>query len=96
MAKTKIAAPDILLARLKWQGSGLDEETAARLHLTGLQPEQTRLLGPTFAQVGSLLIPYFDAHGELTKFFRVRYLEPLPGFAGSAKKPQRYAQAPAR
>ena len=49
-------------------------------------------LSPQFYPVGALKIPYFDLIGNTTGFYRIRYLEPLPGFAGLADKPQRYAQ----
>ena len=94
MAKAKADQPEVLLARTKWQVSGIDSATAAKLHLTGLQRAETKALGSSFAAVASLQIPYFDLNGDLTEFYRVRYLEALPGFAGMAKKPQRYAQAP--
>lgn len=78
----------------KLQSSGLTENDARKLRLEGLEGKQTQKLSPTFHAVGSLYIPYFDAKGKPTKFFRIRYLEALPGFAGMTKKPQRYAQVP--
>jgi hypothetical protein len=94
MAKAKVERLDVPLARMKWQDSGISEDTAKKLHLAGLSRAETQALGPTFAAVESLQIPYFDLDGELTEFYRVRYLEALPGFSGLARKPQRYAQAP--
>lgn len=82
------------LASQKWTSSGLSNEQARRLKLRGLAGDETKKLSVSFMPAGSLLIPYFDADGEPTKFFRIRYLEDLPGFKGQAKKPQRYAQPP--
>lgn len=82
------------LAQQKWESSGLTSDHAKTLKLRALSAEQTKKLGETFHKAGSLYIPYFDLKGKPTSFFRVRYLEPLPGFAGAALKPQRYAQAP--
>ncbi len=92
--KTKpIGAEDeaLNLARAKWRSSDLTDEQAARLHLTPLTGEETAGLG-AFHPVRALKMPYFDLDGKLTGFFRIRYLEQLPGFAGLIKKPQRYAQ----
>jgi hypothetical protein len=94
MAKAKESIPESLLARSKWQASGIDSDTAEKLHLTGLTRAETKALGASFEAAAALMIPYFDLNGEPTTFYRVRYLEALPGFAGLAKKPQRYAQAP--
>jgi hypothetical protein len=80
------------LAREKWRSSGLTDEDAARLHLESLSAEQTASLGPNFQAAASLYIPYFDASGARTDFFRVRYLGQLPGFAGAVQKPQKYDQ----
>lgn len=78
------------LAQAKWQGSGLSDEQAAALHLTPVKDAST--LNPQFHAVASLKLPYFDFTGRETDFYRVRYLEPLPGFAGAAERPQKYAQ----
>lgn len=80
------------LARAKWASSGLKDDHARALKLRALNPEETYELNPGFHKVPALLIPYFDIHGKVTKFYRIRYLAPLPGFAGAVKKPQRYAQ----
>ncbi len=82
------------LAAAKWESSGLSAKHAAALRLRPLAGADTRRLHPTFHAVGALLLPYFDSKGKPTKFYRLRYLEPLPGFGGAVKKPQRYAQAP--
>lgn len=80
------------LARAKWASSGLTDENARRMGLQALSGEDTAQLASNFHKVASLLIPYWDLSGRPTKFFRVRYLAPLPGFAGVVAKPQRYAQ----
>jgi hypothetical protein len=80
------------LARGKWRSCGLTDSHAEQLAFEVLSGEDVAALGGTFKQAGALRIPYFDAKGRRTKFFRIRYLEPLPGFAGQALKPQRYAQ----
>jgi hypothetical protein len=80
------------LAQTKWRSSGLGDAHAKALKLKALTGEETRDLASNFLTVGSLHIPYFDIAGKPTGFFRVRYLEALPGFAGATKKPQRYAQ----
>lgn len=89
-SKTNVMA----LAREKWASSGLTDAMAKRLKLRALTGEETRKLNSAFHAAGALFIPYFDSRGRETKFYRIRYLEPLPGFAGAFKKPQRYAQAP--
>lgn len=80
------------LAAKKWESSGLNEDHAKRLRLKALEGDDTAKLGPNFYNAKALLIPYFDLKGKPIDFFRVRYLEALPGFAGSVEKPQRYAQ----
>src|SRR5438046_3138642 len=81
-----------LLAKEKWRGSGITDQVARRLGFQALSAIQTQALGPNFLAAGSLRIPYFDLKGDKTKFFRIRYLERLPGFEGQVEKPQRYAQ----
>lgn len=80
------------LAQEKWKSSGLSDKVAAKLKLTPLNGPETAALDNNFHAVTSLKIPYFDLDGKQTEFFRVRYLERLPGFAGLVDKPQRYAQ----
>jgi hypothetical protein len=82
------------LAQAKWQGSGISNEAARLLKLRGLPGPETQALCAKFHPIASLHLPYFDFDGNPTEFYRVRYLEPLPGFAGQVEKPQRYAQAP--
>ena len=69
---------------------------------SGLTPEDAKILklktGHTLKpSTAGYVIPYFDAKGRQTKFYRVRYLETtLTGFAAlSGKKPLRYNQPPA-
>ena len=78
----------------KYLSSGLTAAHAKKLKLKALTGTETRIFSPSFYPVGSMLIPYFDSNGEQSAFYRVRYLEPLTGFAGIVVKPRRYAQAP--
>lgn len=86
---TKIQA----LAEAKWTGSGLTNAQAKCLQLTPLEGGEVAKLSGNFQAVGALKIPYFSLEGKPTGFYRLRYLEPLLGFAGAVEKPQRYAQA---
>ena len=90
--KAKIEAHLDKLAREKWESSGLTADHADKLLLEPLEAKETSALGPEFAEARSLKIPYFDFNGQPTKFYRVRYLEKLPGFAGLLAKPPRYVQ----
>lgn len=97
VSKAKPAAPSSKhpahpLAQAKWQGSGLSDEQAAALHLTPLTGEETAALHKGFHPVASVKLPYFDFTGRETAFYRIRYLEKLPGFAAQAARPQKYAQ----
>lgn len=83
------------LAQEKWQSSGLSNLHARKLRFEALPAKRVALLGKSFLEAGALRIPYFDLIGKPTKFYRVRYLERLPGAAGIVEKPQRYAQPPA-
>lgn len=80
------------LARAKWVSSGLTDEHARQMGLRALSAEDTAALATNFQAVVALLIPYWDLSGRPSKFFRVRYLAQLTGFAGVVAKPQRYAQ----
>lgn len=82
------------MAAEKWAGSGLTDADAKKLKLRGTEGAETSKLHPTFHKAGALVIPYFDAKGRETKFYRLRYLEQLGGFAAQMKKQQRYAQVP--
>lgn len=80
------------LAKAKWKSSGISDNEAKKLKLTPVV--DAKKLHSSFHGVGSLKIPYFDENGKPSEFYRIRYLEKLPGFLGSTAKPQRYAQAP--
>jgi hypothetical protein len=80
------------LARDKWQASGLTGVQAKKAGIKALSGEEVAKMAPNFHPVGALYLPYFDLEGAGTGFYRIRYLEPLPGFAGIVEKPQRYAQ----
>src|SRR5690348_6017283 len=82
------------LAQSDWRKSGLTDAAARRLGLRALDAGRVAALSPRFHRAGALYIPYFDLEGNRTKFYRVRYLERLPGAAGVALKPQRYDQLP--
>lgn len=79
------------LAEAKLKASGLLAHKR-ELHIEILTAESMEALG--LAARGGLLLPYHDAQGRRTSFFRVRYLEdPPPNSWGfKDKKPQRYAQ----
>lgn len=81
------------LAKKKWAESDITEKMAKQLHYEVLTADQVERLAPNFLAAGAIRIPYFTVDGKLTKFYRIRYIEELPGFAGAAEKPQRYAQA---
>lgn len=82
------------LARAKWQSSGLTDLHARKLRFKALTGTQVKGLWEKFHCAGALLIPYFGLNGKPTKFYRIRYLEKLPGAAGVVEKPQRYGQLP--
>lgn len=82
------------LAQASWQASGLSDAQARRLGFRALSAGQVKNLAAKFHDAGALYIPYFDLSGKRTKFFRLRYLERLPGAAGVTEKPQRYDQLP--
>lgn len=76
----------------KLEESALDAKDAQRLKYTTLTAEEAKALKiPAF---GGFKIPYFDAQGKLTKFFRVRYLESTKtGFSKyTVEKPLKYIQ----
>lgn len=77
---------------MKWQSSGITDDLAVALELADLDGGLTRAMSANLHPVRSLFIPYHDKAGVRTTFYRVRYLEALPGWAGMAEKPQRYAQ----
>ncbi len=88
------AVPPRRLMLEKLAGSGLDERDARIMKTEALTGRQLNSLSGTFQNVEGMKIPYFDFSGKPTKFYRVRYLGELTGFAGQLAKPQRYAQLP--
>lgn len=87
---TGALAGAIGLARSKWESSGLTEAHAKKLKLDYI-PDAFKLAA-NFMQLPALRIPYWDAKGKPTKFYRIRYLAVPSGMAGLVSKPQRYAQ----
>lgn len=97
MRKTPRAEPkDLCLAKLA--ESGLDATDLHALHLEPIAGASapTRL-GPHVKPLDGLLIPYYGLDGKprKDKFWRYRYLQPDPSFAGQVAKPQRYTQTAA-
>lgn len=91
--------PIIELARKKWKASGLSDDHSRTLGLRPLEGTDTYSLmkeegAKDPVAVGSVMLPYFDLKGKQTDFYRLRFLEKLPGFAGIVQKPQRYWQPP--
>lgn len=87
--KTKTAFSDAAITKLA--SSGLSPEVAQELGIIeGNAYDWDASLHP----VNALRFAYRDLDGADSGFFRVRYLGDLPGFAGVAAKPQRYAQPP--
>lgn len=64
------------------------------MKLQALDAHKISALSPSFYEVGGIKIPYFDVSGKAIPFYRVRYMEDLPGFAGAIDRPQRYTQPP--
>lgn len=79
------------LALAKLASSGLSKDHMKRLKMKALSAKETRELGHGFHAAPSLLLPYFDAKGRQTKFFRVRYLDST-GFEKDKEKVQKYMQ----
>jgi hypothetical protein len=67
---------------------------ARRLAVRALEAGEVKARWSGFHEAGAMLIPYWTLDGKPTKFFRVRYLEKLPGADGAARNPQRYDQMP--
>lgn len=82
------------LAVAKLAASGLNGKDWARLRCAALTARQVGALG--FPAGAALRLPYFDLRGRTTKFYRLRYLEPMArdGFALAAGKALRYVQPP--
>ena len=78
-----------MLADLK--RSGLTAADALKAGYRPLTAEETNALTEIHAE--SYLIPYYDANGNKTEFWRVRYTqEPRGAFGSMTKKPPRYSQ----
>lgn len=84
------------LGLAKWRSSGLEDTHARKLGLRALSAKQVQRLNGRFHRAGALFIPYHDLDGRRIQFYRIRYLEKLPGAAGIVEKPQRYDQLPVR
>jgi len=90
------------LGEAKLKSSGLDLNDAKSLGMSMLSAAQTSNLHPSFKQLCSLKIEYFDHQGsslcdwpKSKPFYRLRYLESPSGFeAMTSKKPVRYVQEP--
>lgn len=80
------------LAQAKWASSGLSDAHAEKLQFEVYTAAETASAG--YERAASLRLPYFGFDGQPTGFYRLRYLEPLPGAAGAVAKPQRYTQPP--
>ena len=81
----------------KLEQSLLDKNDAKLLHFEAYTAKEIAAKYPTLKyHKAGLLIPYFDAQGRRTKFWRYRLLESnLTGFeALTDKKPVRYLQPP--
>ncbi len=91
--KTAGAASPHSLGQARLAESGLNGADIKALGLSFLNPKQTAALGEEFAERPAIRIPYHDAKGKATGFYRLRYLGDAPGFEGATKKQRRYAQA---
>lgn len=78
-------------AKDKLSSSGLSEAEGEEL---GMSVVTASTLHKSFHPIKALHLPYYDLRGKDSGFYRIRYLELPPGFAGSLAKPQRYAQEP--
>ena len=78
-----------MLRDLKW--SGLTNADARKADYRPLTSKETKELTGIYAE--SYLIPYHDAKGDKTEFWRVRYTSvPRKAFSVISKKPPRYSQ----
>ena len=87
----KVSATLQQLVDDKLEASGLRKHLKAH----GMEAvDSARMADMGFAPRGGIFIPYFDFDGEVTQFFRVRFLEDPPpnGWNATPIKPQRYAQ----
>lgn len=104
-ATASVVIPTKKLAAEKLESSGLNFEDAEELHITYLEPEETKLQHPSFRALPALKIAYFSPSGEpLTDwpesppYYRIRYLQQKQQAhdftALTGKKPMRYVQEP--
>lgn len=77
-------------ASKKLASSGITIDDAKQL---GMSVDKAVKFDAAFHPIKALKIPYFNIEGEDSGFFRIRYLEDLPGFGRQIAKPQRYAQS---
>lgn len=98
MPPSKSKAHALQLASDKLEASGLTLEHAAALNIEVLSAEETQQLG--YLPLPALKINYYDPKGRPLRdwpkappFYRLRYLEQLPGFQKLTEaKPLRYVQ----
>lgn len=76
-------------ASVKLAESGISEDEALHMQMEVVKASD---LSNLFHPIAALKIPYLDVNGKDSGFYRVRYLESLPGFGTQLAKPQRYAQ----
>jgi hypothetical protein len=79
----------LLFAEQKLKSSGI---TPSEAEVLGMSVVNAADLDKQFHPVRALKLPYHDIDGSDSGFYRIRYLEELPGFGAQLAKPQRYAQ----
>lgn len=72
--------------------SGLNGADSKLMGLTFLEGKAVAKLDAAFKDRPAMRIPYFDAKGKATGFYRIRYLGAATGLEALARKPQRYSQ----
>ena len=82
---------DLDFAEKKLNSSGIELHQAITM---GMSVDMASIWHSSFNKIRALRLPYFDLDGKDSGFYRIRYLEDMPGFAGQVAKPQRYAQEP--
>lgn len=82
------------LAEAKLAGSCITVEEAKYAGIKILEGSKVEGLFAGAQKAGALQINYLTPEGKPTGFYRVRYLEKLPGLRGQAAKPLRYQQPP--
>lgn len=89
--KKKPQGVGLSFAAAKLLSSGITEHLGVQL---GMSVAVASTWHPSFNPIRALKIPYHDLDGNDSGFYRIRYLEDLPGFGAQLAKPQRYAQEP--